>query len=138
MKEYVILDDIPDQMNEPAVLYYLQSNEIDWKYLSFIKQISSFTDDLLSDWLNISVKTFRLYKTSKQKLKANIKEHILMILSVTKHGISVFGSSKAFEKWLHTPNFYFNNSNPESFMSTISGIRFVDERLTAIEFGDNV
>jgi uncharacterized protein (DUF2384 family) len=53
-------------------------------------------------------------------------------------GNSVFGSNEKFEMWLNTPNFMFNKDRPTDFIKTITGIRFVMDRLTAMEHGDNV
>jgi uncharacterized protein (DUF2384 family) len=55
-----------------------------------------------------------------------------------KHGIHVFGTAAAFEEWLNKGNFYFDNKLPVSFLNTITGIKFIDDRLTAMEYGDNV
>jgi uncharacterized protein (DUF2384 family) len=43
-----------------------------------------------------------------------------------------------FERWLNQENFYFDNKRPVAFMNTITGIKFIDDRLTAMEHGDNV
>lgn len=66
-----------------------------------------------------------------------MKENILLILSLVIHGIEVFGTKEKFEQWLDTKNFYFDNKSPVSFLNTVTGIRFVNDRLTAIEYGDN-
>lgn len=43
-----------------------------------------------------------------------------------------------FELWLSQKNYLLDNRAPEDFLETISGIKFIDNRLTAIEFGENV
>jgi uncharacterized protein (DUF2384 family) len=53
------------------------------------------------------------------------------------HGIEVFGTKEKFEQWLNTENFFFDKKSPVSFLNTVTGIRFVNDRLTAIEYGDN-
>lgn len=129
---------IPNQLSEPDVLYFLQTQKVNWSYVDTIKKLTSFTDDVLAGWFNVTVKTFRSYKKSKTGFKANVKEHIVVLLSLIKHGIKVFGSSSDFNQWLDTPNFHFDNQKPSNFLNTITGIRFVDDRLTSIEYGDNV
>jgi uncharacterized protein (DUF2384 family) len=84
------------------------------------------------------VRTFRDYRKPDSKFKANVKEHVLLLLSMIKHGNEVFGSRDGFDCWLDTTNFFFDNKKPKNFLNTVTGIRFVDDRLTAIEYGDNV
>lgn len=116
----------------------LNQKEINWQYVNAVKKLTAVTDDVLSDWLNLSVKTFREYRKPNSEFKENVKEHILVLLALFKHGIGVFGTSKDFETWLNTPNFHFDNDKPASYLSKITGVRFVDDRLTAMEYGDNV
>jgi uncharacterized protein (DUF2384 family) len=137
-KEKTIVDSLPDRINDSAVLTYLQTTDIDWEYVDAIKKLTNFNDNILSGLLNVSVKTFRSYKQPANKLNANLREQVLLLLSLIKHGISVFGNIKEFEVWLKKENFYFDNKNPMSFLNTVTGIKFVNDRLTAIEFGDNV
>ena len=133
-----ILQSLPPRMKDSEILNFIYTKKIDWKYVNAIKDISDFKDDTISDWLNINVKTFRSYKSSTNQFKDNIKEQILLILTLIKHGMNVFGSSKKFEEWLNTENFYFDKKKPLSFLKTVTGLRFVDDQLTAIEYGDNV
>jgi len=59
-------------------------------------------------------------------------------LSLIQHGRKVFDSIQKFEEWLKRENFYFNRNAPIEYLKTITGIRFIDDRLTAIEYGDNI
>lgn len=136
--EAVIIREVPRRINDGEILYYLHNKDVNWSYLNAIKKLTDFNDDVLSDWLNLSVKTFREYRKPNSSFKENVKEHVLLILALVKHGIDVFGSPKAFETWLNTKNFFFDNAEPETFLNTVTGIRFVDDRLTAMEYGDNV
>ena len=43
-----------------------------------------------------------------------------------------------FEHWLTTPNILLDNKAPMDFLDTVSGLKFIDNRLTAMEFGENV
>lgn len=129
---------IPGRLSNAEVISWLHSKEIDWKYMLLFKQYSSLTDDVISNWLNISVKTLRNYRKPEIKLKDNIKEQLLLLLSLFKHGNEVFGSSKEFNIWLSEENFFLDGQAPVSYFNTIAGIRFVDNRLTAMEYGDNV
>jgi uncharacterized protein (DUF2384 family) len=133
-----VLYAVPGQISDSEVLTFLQTNDVNWKYINIIKELTGFNDEVISDWLNISVRTFRTYRQPENKFKENIKEHILLLLSIIRHGIQVFGTAKSFEQWLKTENLFFDGKNPNSYLNTITGIRFVDDRLTAMEFGDNV
>jgi uncharacterized protein (DUF2384 family) len=129
---------VPRHINDSEILHFLYTEDIDWKYVNEIKTCTNFKDDVISDWLNISVKTFREYKKPKSVFKENVKEQVLLLLSLIKHGTEVFGSVEEFERWLNQENFYFDNKRPVAFMNTITGIKFLDDRLTAMEHGDNV
>ena len=136
--ESAILDRVPGHINDGEILHLLYSTDITWKHVNTLKTLTDFNDVVLSDWLNISVKTFREYKKPKIIVKENVKEQVLLLLSLMKHGATVFGSVKEFETWLNQENFYFDHKSPVFFLNTITGIKFVDDRLTAMEYGDNV
>ncbi|MFV0196773.1 MbcA/ParS/Xre antitoxin family protein [Empedobacter falsenii] len=55
-----------------------------------------------------------------------------------KHGLEVFNTKDDFEKWLTTPNVLLDKKAPMDFLDTVSGLKFIDNRLTAIEYGENV
>ena len=136
--ENAILESVPRNINDAEILHLLYSTDINWKYVDLIKTFTDFNDDIISDWLNISVKTFREYKKPKSTFKENVKEQVLLLLSLMKHGTEIFGSMKEFDNWLNRENFYFDSKSPASFINTITGIRFIDDKLTAMEYGDNV
>ncbi len=129
---------IPEIGNHMDVFYYIKNNIIDEQYLIYLKEETSFNDDVISDWFNISVKTLRSYRKPKTNLKENLKEHLVLILSLYEHGKEVFESSENFDKWLNSMNFYFDKKPPKDFLDTVSGIKFIDDQLTALERGDNV
>lgn len=133
------LDDIP-MVNEPAAVYNFVSmhDNKDSTLLHVLDKFMKLNDDILAFWLNVTTRTLRNYRLNPSPLKENQKEHLVMILSLYKHGDDVFGSTEAFEKWLLKPNFFLDNKAPKDFMDTISGIHLVDNRLTAMEFGENV
>lgn len=138
LEDPAVLYSVPGQITDSEVLTFLQTKDVNWKYVNAIKSLTNFNDEVISDWLNISVRTFRSYRQPENKFKANTKEQIILLLSLIRHGIQVFGSAKEFDKWLQKANFYFDGKIPNSFLSTVTGIRFVDDNLTAMEHGDNV
>ena len=136
--ENLLLRDVPGHINDSEILSFLYSREVNWQHVNAIKTLTEFNDTIISDWLNVSVKTFREYKKPPTTFKENVKEQVLLLLALIKHGIAVFGSVKEFDQWLNRYNFYFDNKSPNAYLNTVTGIRFVDDRLTAMEYGDNV
>lgn len=136
--ETVIMEKVPGNISDGEILNLLYTTDINWKHVNAMKTFTDFNDDVLSGWLNVSVKTFREYKKPNSVFKENVKEQVLLLLSLIKHGTDVFGSVKDFDAWLNQENFYFDQKSPVSFLNTITGIKYVDDRLTAMEYGDNV
>lgn len=132
------LQPIPSLVNDTEVLYYLKNNGVNWHHLGLMRELTEQNDEVLADWLNISVRTFREYKKPGSILKANIKEQILLLVSLLQHGKAVFGSVGDFDKWLDHGNFFLDNQKPKSFLNTVSGLRLIDDQLTGMEYGDNV
>lgn len=117
--------------------YYISNNIINNTYIEMLHKLIGFSDTIIANWLNITTRTLRNYKSKNTVLKDNTKEHIVSILSLYRHGIEVFNTKENFEKWLATENILLSNKQPKDFLDTISGIRLIDNRLTAIEFGEN-
>ena len=59
------------------------------------------------------------------------------LTQLTKHGIEVFGTKEEFTIWLQRKNFFFDKKAPAELMHTLEGIKFIDDRLTGIQYGDN-
>lgn len=129
---------IPGTFSAGDVLRLVHGDQIDSSYLILLKELSHFSDQAISDFLHINVKTYRNYRDAGQALRRDIQEHTIMILSLIKHGMEVFGDSNRFSQWLSSENFHFGNQRPSTYLDTISGIKLLDDRLTAMEYGDNV
>ncbi|HTM97471.1 antitoxin Xre/MbcA/ParS toxin-binding domain-containing protein [Pedobacter insulae] len=132
------IKNIPNIRNYADIFFYIRNHTIDWSYLNYLKELTTFSDEVISDWLNISVKTLRAYRKPETTFKDNLKEHIVLILSLYEHGTSVFEHKENFDQWLNTKNVFFDGNEPKNYLDTIMGIKFIDDRLTAIEYGDNV
>jgi len=137
-KEFPSIEEIPKEPTEVEILNFLQEKDIDWSYVDEIKRLTKLNDQVIADWFNISVKTFRKYRAQQKSLNQNLKERVVHIFVLLKHGIEIFGTPEAFRKWLHAPNFMLDNKPPLFYLDTITGIRFINDRLTAMEYGDNV
>ncbi len=133
-----VLSSVPDRISDSEILNILHTKEINWEYINTIKGLTNLTDKTISIWLNISVRSFKSYRHPNIRFKENIKEHIIVLLSLIKHGINVFGSKESFDKWLISDNFLLDSKAPATFLNSVTGVRFIDDRVTAIEYGDNV
>lgn len=132
------ISEIPEIGNFTKILFYLRNNNINWKYFSYLKEITTLNDEIISAWLNINPKTLRAYRKPESVSKENVKEHLVLLISLYEHGIDVFETKENFDKWLLTNNYFLDNKPPKDFLDTVTGIKFIDDQLTAIEYGDNV
>jgi uncharacterized protein (DUF2384 family) len=135
---YAALDGIPDRLSESEVLYALRSKNIDTRYLNAMSAVTSYSLETMAGWLNVTPRTLRNYQQKKTTWNEAFKEHLLLLLGLFKHGLMLFGTSAAFDEWLKLKNFHFDDASPVTFLNTVTGIRFIDNFLTAMEFGDNV
>lgn len=134
-----ILDEIPSIHDFSKFYFYLTESKMDYQFLGILNEMSGLSDIILSEWLNISAKTLRNYKNKTDLiLKENTKEHIISLIALYKHGMEVFEDKDTFEQWLKAENLLMGNKAPLSFLDTISGIKWIDTRLTAMEFGENI
>lgn len=137
-KKYKIPEKEIPVLNEPAAMYsYVSQTPVSRQYINLLGQISTIKDEIISKWLNITTRTLRNYKTKDVKLKPNTQEHVISLLSLYQHGESVFNSKDKFESWLLTKNILLDSKAPSDFLDTITGIQFIDNRLTAMEYGEN-
>jgi uncharacterized protein (DUF2384 family) len=131
-------NNVPISPSNSDVVDMIRIKSKDSDYLNELKMGSKLNDDLISECLNINVKTYRKYKEPDTILKENIKEHVLLLISLFRHGDKAFGTNENFTEWLNKENFFLDNNKPFSYLNTITGIRLVDSRITAMEYGDNV
>lgn len=132
------LEKIPSKIDNVEILQLVQSpTMVHRSYFTLLKSLTKEDDKELATWLNVSEKTFRLHKTTSKPIKPQLWEHAIMILSLFKHGIEIFGNPEQFKNWLKTTNFFFDQKAPIAFIHTFSGIKFIDDRLTGMEYGDN-
>lgn len=126
--------------NENEVLNLVYKRHFDLKNIfEFIKNMSALTDNEISECLNLNVKTYRTYHNSSKATKnasPTLVEHAYMLLALINHGNDVFGNQKNFAEWLRTENFHFGKK-PIDYLNTINGIKYTNDRLTGLEYGDN-
>jgi uncharacterized protein (DUF2384 family) len=120
------------------VLGYMERHSIDASYLRAIKRQTGYKEADIADWLDISPRTMRSYKGSKKALKKKLAEQVVMLRTLFEKGHAVLGSAEAFDQWLGMANFFFDGKKPIQLLDTTSGLRFIYDRLVAMEYGDNV
>ncbi len=137
--EVETLEKIPGTVDNNEIFQLVNASKIKKTtiYFLILKDITGGDDREISDWLSISEKTYRTYKIKAPKAKRSLLEKAIMLISLFKHGQEIYGNPEQFRKWLGTKNFYFDNKPPNSFLDTASGIKFIDDRLTGMEYGDN-
>jgi hypothetical protein len=64
-------------------------------------------------------------------------EEIKGLLDLIKHASEVFGTVDKAYDWLAANNFHFDGKPPIEFLKQKDGIKFIDDRLTGLEHGDN-
>ena len=130
--------EIPIRITDNELLTYINDNHIDYKYVDTLKKIAHTSDSIISELLNVTSRTLRNYRSEKRKtLNTSLSEKLVLLISLYKHGEEVFDSTEKFNDWLDSDNFFFDNDHPRTFLKTITGIRFIEDRLTGIEYGDN-
>jgi putative toxin-antitoxin system antitoxin component (TIGR02293 family) len=95
-----------------------------------------FTGSMVEEVLFKSLKTFSNYKKNNTPLDAAVSEKVLTLFSLYNKGISLFGSVEEFNNWIDLPAFGLGDQIPKHLLSTITGIRLVEDELTRIEYGD--
>ncbi len=139
MKKYPIeVSELP-QLNDPMAIYqYVAAAQPDWKGFEMYDQVIELADDVKAKWLNITTRTLHNYRTKGAEIKNQMKEQIVMILALYRHGLQVFANQAEFEKWLQTPNVMWENQRPLDFMETKVGIDFIESRLMGLEYGEAI
>jgi hypothetical protein len=137
-KGQLIYNSIPSQVNEAEIFSYLAKNSINWEYLVEYKKRTGYTKKKIAETLQVSLETLRTYQESSNLMSRKVQIHLLSLLSLAKHGKGTFGTFRRFEQWLKEKNYYFDGKAPSVLLKSPGGIRFIDARLTALEYGDNV
>ncbi len=94
---------------------------------------------------NLSFKEFTSYlhvsgrmiqsKKEHEKLPIKVAEHTLFIKRLYELGATIFGDIERFNQWMKTPNPVLGNEIPKTFLDTISGIMFLENKLNEIAHG---
>lgn len=100
-----------------------------------LQEITDFSNQELSELLNVSFKTIQRYEKEGKQLNAQNSEQLLKIIALYQRAEQVFGSLKSFNRWLRKPAPGLGGHKPFSLMNTSGGIDLVREEIIRIEFG---
>ncbi len=88
----------------------------------------------MANILHVSDRTMRRYET-ESVLEPEQSERLIELAKLFAHGISVFGSSERFRRWLNSEIFSLGGQKPIGLLDTSIGISLVDDTLGRIEYG---
>lgn len=71
------------------------------------------------------------------KILNNTNEFNELQNNLYKLGEEVFGDKKYFTQWLNSENFYFDNKKPIEWTNSMEGLKFINDRLIGMQYGDN-
>lgn len=74
-------------------------------------------------------------KKEHEKLPIKVAEHTLFIKKLYELGVKIFGNTERFNEWMKTPNPVLGNEIPKTFLDTITGIMFLENKLNEIAHG---
>lgn len=121
---------------DPIALLTRSKKGLDAKAALDFLYLSGFTASEFQETFKTTVKTIQNYFSQELKLDAALSEKLLKSFALFDKGISVFGSAKAFQKWLNISSYGLGNQTPFELMDTITGINLIEEELIRIEHGD--
>ena len=134
----VRVETVLNELKDVAVLAYMDNHAIDAGYLNDIKKLTRFKETAIAGWLHISPRTMRSYNAANKVFDKKLSEQVVMLRAVFEKGKAVFSNAAAFDTWLDTSNFFFDGKKPITFLDTTSGMRYIFDRLTVMEYGDNL
>lgn len=137
-----LINDLPSNIGNSEVLKYLHTYNITYSLFKSLNTLYHNNVDRISSFFNLTPRTYRNYITKYKDARViendAYKEKGILLVSLFKHGINVFGNENEFLKWLEQENYFLDTQKPYEFLNTVSGIQLVNNRLTAIKYGDNV
>ncbi len=131
-----LIKQIPENIKPSQVLGFMENNR--FNLLSELKNVSNLPNNKIFYCLEISITYYKRHIRKPELINAKTKEHILLLILLFKKGNRVFGGNSNFKSWLDKENLFFDNAKPISSLQFISGIKYISDRLTSVENGDNV
>ena len=101
-----------------------------------IKEMSPFSDQEWSDFLDISLKSLQRYKKESDYIFRSIhSEKIIELMEVTVVGLEVFDSAEDFAAWLNASSHALGNRRPIELLRDSYGKELVLSELQRIDQG---
>lgn len=108
-----------------------------WSVFREIQLASSFTDDEMSIYLNISEKSLKRYEQAKNHVFKPIhSERILELSWLSDFGIRALNSPSGFASWLRHPNTTLGKRSPFQLLQSSFGREILFQELSAIAHGN--
>jgi putative toxin-antitoxin system antitoxin component (TIGR02293 family) len=121
--------------NKMLVIHTIRKG-IPYDLFSKIKEITPFTEDDWSEYLNLSKKTLHRHKNEVNFFFKPIhSEKIIELAEVTNYGKEVFDTTEQFYTWLNTPSFALENLKPSELLKDSYGKELVMAELNRIDYG---
>jgi uncharacterized protein (DUF2384 family) len=125
---------LPANFIKSNVIDHITENSKDL-FIKILNKTGLTIKILAENIFEITPKTFIKYKNNNVKIPSRIAELAIELDTLYNLGITLFGTSKAFNLWLDKDNMFFKNRKPVSFLNTSTGIHLVYEELNRIAFG---
>lgn len=127
----------PEFLSDKMLMISAIREGIPYSLFALIKDITPFTEDDWSTFLNLSAKSLQRYKAAPKqfRFKPLQSEKIIEMAEVTNVGTEVFGGLEKFKLWLNTPSFALGNMKPIDLLQDSYGKDMVLGELVRIEHG---
>lgn len=125
------------QMPAPKFAFWEASQTgISLRAFERIREVSPFTDADWARFLDISTKSLLRYRQDvNHRFRPGQSETILEIAELCTVGVQVFGSPKAYEHWLGTPNAALAGQKPQALVGSSYGQQLLLDELIRIDQG---
>ena len=127
-----------ERFNATDIISLIHSGKITAETIDELLCLSRLSNKEVARLLGLSTRTFdRIRKAAKERLSDAIQERIIVLMALYQQGHRVFKSREAFDAWLRQENTHLGGKQPYEYLSFFAGIRFVHNRLYAMELGYN-
>lgn len=106
-------------------------------YFETFQSLYLLIDEEAAYIFNCSLKEYLFYKKNVGEVNNHMKLYLIIMLSLVRHWMKIFGHLSNFNKWLNIPNIYLKGT-PMKLLKSKNGVKFMADFLTALEHGDNV
>jgi putative toxin-antitoxin system antitoxin component (TIGR02293 family) len=125
-----------DFFDNKMLLIHTIRKGLSYDLFNKIKELTPFTEDDWSEYLNLSKKTLHRHKSELNfHFKPIHSEKIIELAEVTNYGKEVFDSTEQFYTWLNTPSFALENLKPAELLKDSYGKELVMAELNRIDYG---